>query len=62
MLIDEDMNTVPSDWEQPDFELSPGNLTCNWKDYIDSNVADLWFTFNDEQKQALAQSYNGMVC
>lgn len=61
MLIDEPMNNVPNDWEQPDFDIGYGKHVREWKDSVDSQVTEIWQTFTDEQKQALAQNFNGIA-
>ncbi len=56
MLIDEPMNNIPHNWENPDFS----NKVHNWVRYVDDEVAVLWGEFSDEAKQALAQNFNGI--
>ncbi len=61
MLIDENMNNVPSDWKDPDFDIGSGKHVHEWKSYVDSEVQELWDDFSDEVKQALSQNYNGIA-
>lgn len=59
MLIDDVLSNVPHDWSEPDWEKL--NKCHEWKRYVDSEVQELWGTFSDEQKQALAQNYQGVA-
>ena len=55
------MNNVPSDWKNPNFDIKGSEYCHEWRKYVTSEVQELWCTFNDEQKQALAQDYNGIA-
>jgi len=50
------MSNLPSDWEDPDFGRC--RKVHEWKNYVTSEVQELWHTFTDEQKQALAGCFN----
>lgn len=44
---------TPSDWLAPDF-VNRGRVH-EWKNYISEEVQEMWSTFTDVQKQALAR-------
>ncbi len=44
----------PLDWQNPDFGHVPRGPHI-WRRYISSEVAGMWHTFTDLQKQALAR-------
>lgn len=44
---------APSDWESPDWQSL--SVVHEWKRYVSDRVRELWHSFTDEQKIALAQ-------
>lgn len=46
---------TPEDWQNPDF--SKTHKCHDWRNYVSEDVAALWPTFTDEQKQALARCF-----
>lgn len=48
----------PHNWENPDFEeiKKPGygKLVHEWRGYATDEVAGMWHTFTDAQKQAIS--------
>lgn len=56
MRVDEHLNNVPSDWENPDFDSC--SMVHEWKNYVTSEVQEIWHTFTKEQKQLLAECFN----
>lgn len=59
MLIDEDFNNVPSDFDKPKWDVA--NRVHNWRNYVDDEVKDIWDSFSLEAKQALAQNFNNIA-
>jgi len=51
------MNDTPADYAAPDW--SNEQRVHNWRNYITDEVAAMWHTFTDEQKQALARQAQG---
>jgi hypothetical protein len=47
------MNNTPTDFSNP--EWGTVSRVHNWRNYISDEVKELWSTFTDQQKQALAR-------
>ena len=43
---------LPDDWENP--KWGERNVVHNWRNYISIQLRNLWDSFNDEQKKAIA--------
>ncbi len=44
---------TPSDWQSPEWDEE--DKVHNWRNYISEEVQEMWDTFTDVQKQALAR-------
>jgi hypothetical protein len=47
------MDDTPPDWAAPDW--SNTGRVHDWKNYITDEVREMWNTFTDAQKQAIAR-------
>ena len=48
-----DWGYAPEDWENPNWETT--NRVHQWTRYVSIRVRELWDSFTDEQKVAIAQ-------
>ena len=53
------MNTVPNDWENPDFKNK--NKVHEWKNYVPLGISMMWQSFTIEQKKALFSMFNDIA-
>lgn len=44
---------LPADWQQPNWREE--NKVHNWRNHVSDEVRELWPTFSDLQKKALAR-------
>lgn len=47
--------SLPWDWQNPDFSSDECTRAHQWKRYATDEVAALWPTFSDAQKQAISR-------
>lgn len=52
-LYDKQDPDLPLDWEYPDWDVY--DRVHGWRNYISLGVSELWNSFNEEQKKALAR-------
>lgn len=55
-----DFSDLPSDWDNPDFNLK-GTQVHEWKSYATDDVVTLWVTFSDDQKKSIACMLDGIA-
>lgn len=46
---------TPTDYANPAFEMA--TRVHDWKNYVSKELIDMWGTFNDAQKRALARAF-----
>ena len=53
------MEYTPSDWAKP--KWNEARKVHDWKNYISEEIAQMWHTFTEVQKQALARQADEMA-
>lgn len=47
---------IPHDWQYPEW-FDDGRLPHHWHNYVSAQVKQMWDSFSDEQKKALAAGF-----
>lgn len=47
---------LPPDWRNPEWHIK--DKVHNWRNYVSEEIENMWQTFSDEQKKALAECFD----